>query len=141
MTDIFTILIADRNPHIREFLRRELEAEGYRVLVAKDGNQLIVLLNLSKPPDLLILDLDLPHVDGLQVLEWLKDHDSPVPVVVHTYHTEHASHPAVRNAEAFVEKTGNNIQGMKEVLTDILRKKYPFRFGASHQGRTKYIPH
>jgi DNA-binding response OmpR family regulator len=132
LTDTFTVLIADRNPHIRKFLRRELETEGYRILVAKDGNQLMVLLNVSKPPDLLILDLDLPHVDGLQVLEWLKDHDSPVPVVVHTYHTEHAGHPAVRNAAAFVEKTGNNIQGMKEILAEVLRTRYPGRFGASH---------
>ena len=88
----------------------------------------MVLLNVTKPPDLLILDLDLPHVDGLQVLAWLKDHDSPVPVVIHTYHTEHGNHPAVRDAAAFVEKTGDNIQSMKEVLTEVLRKKYPERF-------------
>jgi DNA-binding response OmpR family regulator len=141
LTDTFTVLIADRNPHIRKFLSRELETEGYRVLVAKDGNQLMVLLNVGKPPDLLILDLDLPHVDGLQVLEWLKDHDSPVPVVVHTYHTEHAGHPAVRDAAAFVEKTGNNIQGMKKILADVLRKRYPVRFGASHHSGSEHLRH
>lgn len=99
----------------------------------------MVLLNVSKPPDLLVLDLDLPHVDGLQVLEWLKHHDSPVPVVVHTYYTEHAGHPSVANAAAFVEKTGNNIQRMKEILADVLRKRYPVRFGALRYSVSKHI--
>jgi DNA-binding response OmpR family regulator len=128
LTDTFMILIADRNPHIRQFLRRELVAEGYRVLVARDGRDVQIILNGNESPDLLILDLHIPNVDGLQILEWLKDHDRFMPVIVHTYHTEYANHPAVREAAAFFEKTGNNIDSFKAVAAGVLRKWYPDRF-------------
>ena len=51
------ILIADRNRHVRDFLRRELHAEGYRIEVARDGREVLNHLQGHEPPDLLILDL------------------------------------------------------------------------------------
>ena len=44
MYDKFTILIADRNRHVREFLRRELMAEDYCVEVAKDGREVLLMI-------------------------------------------------------------------------------------------------
>ena len=84
----FTILIADRNPHIREFLRRELISAGYRVQLAKDGREVLRMTDADEPPELLILDLDMPYVNGLTILEELQNRKSPLPVVIHTFLTE-----------------------------------------------------
>ncbi|MBW1744161.1 MAG: response regulator [Deltaproteobacteria bacterium] len=124
----FCILVADRNPHVREFLRRELSIDGFQVLTAKDGREALRLLNSGNPPDLLVLDLDLPHVSGLEILKKLQDRKLRVPGVAHTFLTKYADHPAVRNSAAFVEKTGNNVDGFKLVINDVLRRWYPTRY-------------
>jgi DNA-binding response OmpR family regulator len=122
MGNEFTILIADKNPHVRRFLQRELLTDGFQVLMTKDGREALKLLNSSDPPDLLVLDLDLPDVSGLEILKKLEDQDIRIPVVVHTFLTEYADHPAVRNSAAYVEKTGNNVDGLKLVIMDALQK-------------------
>ncbi|OEU78627.1 MAG: hypothetical protein BA872_09310, partial [Desulfobacterales bacterium C00003060] len=130
VTDQFTILIADRNPHVRDFLRRELMAEGYHVETAKDGRKVVRTINSDEPPELLILDLDIPYVDGLTILEELQNRKSPLPVVVHTFLTEYANHPAVKRAAGFWEKRGDNIDGFKTTVAEVLRKSYPHRFSS-----------
>jgi phosphate regulon transcriptional regulator PhoB len=61
-----TILVVDDEELIRELLRFNLEKEGYRVISAKDGVQTLDLLTREQP-DLIILDLMLPGIDGLEV--------------------------------------------------------------------------
>lgn len=129
ITNAFTILVADRNPHIRAFLGRELAAEGYRVLTAKGGRNLLRMLSDGDAPHLLVLDLELPDVSGLQILMELQDRNPLLPVVIHTCRTEYADHPAVKKAAAFVEKTGNHIDNFKAVIGGMLRKYYPQQAG------------
>ena len=124
-TNQFSILIADRNPHVREFLRREFISAGYRVQVAKDGRDVLRMIHVDQPPQLLILDLDMPYVSGLTILEELQNRKSSMPVVVHTFLTEYAKHPAVQRAAGFWEKRGNNIDGFKETVAQVLQKRYP----------------
>jgi len=140
-TKPFTILIADRNPHVQEFLNRELMAEGYRTEVAKDGREVLRMTNSDKPPELLILDLDMPYVSGLTVLEDLQKRKSALPVVVHTFLTEHEKHPVVQMVAGFWEKRGDNIDGLKATVAQVLRECYPKRFlperGKSAQERAR----
>ena len=126
-TDHFTILIADRNPHVRKFLRRELAADGFRVLMAKDGREVLKLLHVNERPDLLILDLEIPHVTGLDILRQLQEREHLLPVVVHTLLTDHANYPEVQKAAAFVEKTGDNIDNLRAVILGVLQNWYPER--------------
>jgi DNA-binding response OmpR family regulator len=127
MGNEFTILIADKNPHVRKFLQRELLIDGFRVLITKEGREALKLLYSNNPPDLLVLDLDLPHVSGLEILKRLEDQQIRIPVVVHTFLTEYANHPAIRNSAAYVEKTGDNVDGLKLVINDALQKWYAAR--------------
>jgi len=128
MTDGFRILVADRNPHVRSFLQRELSMDGFHVLIAKDGREVLRLLDTADLPDLLIIDIELPHVSGLEILKKLQGQQTLLPVMIHTLLKEYADHPAVRNAAAFVEKTGDNVDGFKVVINDVLRKWYPTRY-------------
>ena len=132
MKDQFTILIADRNRYVREFLRRELIGEGYRVKLAKSGREVLELVFDQECVDLLILDLDVPDANELSVLEKVGDRIPTLPVVVHAFLSDYLGQPSLLSAAAFVEKRGTNIDDLKQVVSEMLQKSYPTRFERSH---------
>ncbi len=79
-TDRATILVVDDEPPIRRLLRTTLSAQPYRVVEAATGTEGLLLLRHEKP-DLVILDLGLPDLDGLEVLRRIRK-ESPVPVLI-----------------------------------------------------------
>ncbi|MBO4863180.1 MAG: response regulator transcription factor [Eubacterium sp.] len=76
----YKILIADDEDEIRSLLGLYLENEGYNVIEAKDGAEAVLLLK-EKKPDLAILDIMMPKMDGYQVLRKLRE-DSNIPVII-----------------------------------------------------------
>ena len=118
----FTILIADRNRHVREFLKREMMAAGYRVRLAKNGREVVEQVYHHEPLDLLILDLDLPDASEVAILESIEDRIPTLPVVVHSFLSEYANHPAVLSNAVFVEKKGSSIEPLKRVVFEVLNK-------------------
>lgn len=79
-THALKILVIDDEAPIRKFLRISLSGEGYNITEAESGKEGLRLTNSIKP-DLIILDLGLPDLDGLDVLEGIRGW-SPVPVLV-----------------------------------------------------------
>ena len=75
-----SILLIDDEAQIRKFLRIALSAQGYRVLEAANGEDGLAQAALYNP-DLVVLDLGLPDLDGQQVLRGLREW-SQVPVLV-----------------------------------------------------------
>lgn len=69
--DCLVLLIEDEQP-IRRFLRASLKGEGYRVVEASSGEE-GVRFAVQQPPDLVILDLGLPGIDGQDVLRQLRE--------------------------------------------------------------------
>lgn len=82
-----SVLIADDDPAIRRSLSRALELEGYEVRIAGDGNEALTSVEQSCP-DLLILDLMMPYVDGLSVCRVLRSEGKRVPILMLTARTE-----------------------------------------------------
>jgi len=124
----FTIFIADRNHNIREFLKRELEAEGYLIKLANNGPEVLKMM-IAEPPNLLILDLDMTCLDELEILDQFQNMKQSVPVVVYTLLTAYEDHPLIqKTAAAFLEKNGNNINSLKEKIAEVLRKNYRHKF-------------
>lgn len=76
----YKILIADDEPEIRDLLRLYLENEQYEVMEAEDGQQALDLLR-SRKPDLCVLDIMMPKMDGYHVLQELRK-ESNIPVVI-----------------------------------------------------------
>jgi len=66
------ILVVDDDPEMRETLQIILESGGYTVVMAEDGEQCLAKLK-EEQPDLLILDLLMPRMDGFEVCKALKD--------------------------------------------------------------------
>ena len=127
MKENFTLLIADRNRNIREFLQRELITDGYRVLLACDGRQVLKIIE-NEAPDLLIIDPDIPYADELMVFERLQNANQVIPLIVHTLPPDDTTNFFIQKAAGFVEKDGNNITNLKDTITQVLQKHYPHRF-------------
>ena len=83
------ILIVDDEPAIRRFLRTSLGAEGYNLLEAESGEEALELLGRNAV-DLIVLDLGLPGVSGLEVIQRLREEGSSVPIVVLSSRTDEA---------------------------------------------------
>ncbi|GIV82323.1 MAG: hypothetical protein KatS3mg051_1677 [Anaerolineae bacterium] len=79
-----TILIVDDDPDVRDLLREGVFAgDEYRVLEARDGPDALTLLG-QEAPDLILLDLVLPGLSGMDVLVALASHGVQAPVIVMT---------------------------------------------------------
>ena len=77
-----TLLVIEDNEALAAGLRSNLEFEGYRVLVAATAAQGLQLA--AEPPDLVILDLMLPDMDGYRLLRELRDRGASMPVLILT---------------------------------------------------------
>jgi two-component system response regulator MprA len=77
------LLVVDDERAVREALRRALELEGYEVELAEDGADALARLAASEP-DAVVLDVLMPHVDGLTVCRRLRQQGSSVPILVLT---------------------------------------------------------
>ncbi len=75
------ILVADDSPHIRDGLRAALEREGYPTLEAGDGRSALQILE-EEDVRLLLLDLELAGVSGMEVLEHVAEHRPDLPVII-----------------------------------------------------------
>jgi two-component system response regulator ResD len=79
-----SVVVVDDEPTIAEVVARYLERAGYRTRVAADGPHALALCAQS-PPDLVVLDIMLPGIDGLEVMRRLREHDpSPARVILLT---------------------------------------------------------
>jgi DNA-binding response OmpR family regulator len=83
-----TVLVVDDEAAIAEAVRARLSSEGFEVLVAADGPQALEVAERERP-DLVVLDLMLPGMDGLEVCKRLQ-HDHWVPVLMLTAKAEEA---------------------------------------------------
>jgi DNA-binding response OmpR family regulator len=75
-----SVLVVDDEPILRETIAFNLQREGYSVLLAEDGEEALETAR-AESPDLIILDIMLPKLDGLQVLRILRE-ESTVPILL-----------------------------------------------------------
>jgi two-component system KDP operon response regulator KdpE len=87
MTGPVRVLVVDDEPPIRRFLRTSLGVEGYHILEAENGQAAINLIERN-PPDIVILDLGLPDIDGVDVIQRLRERGSTVPIIVLSSRTD-----------------------------------------------------
>ena len=102
-----TILVAEDDPSISNVLFRALSHEGYEVKRAVDGAEALEILT-AQPTDLVILDITMPHVDGLEVCRRLRDAGNRRPVLMLTARTE----------------VGNRVAGLDAGADDYLVKPF-----------------
>lgn len=87
--DEVRVLFVEDDPAVAQMYRLKLELDGYSVDVASDGEQALSRAS-SDPPDIVFLDIRLPKLDGLGVLEALRQHERThqIPVVILSNYSE-----------------------------------------------------
>lgn len=81
-----TVLIAEDSHDTRIMLKRAFELKGYNVIEAEDGNEAIEVVNETRP-NLIVVDLNMPVVDGLETIKKIRTLEAPgehVPIVAIT---------------------------------------------------------
>lgn len=121
----FTILIADRNPHVREFLKREMVAAGYRVRLAQNGREVVRCCYHAEPIDLIILDPDFPDLEESALVKKLRNRIPVLPVIFHTHPGDDESFARLFSEAVFVEKQGNSVEHLKQLVSNILSDMQP----------------
>ena len=82
------ILVVDDERAVRDSLRRALELEGYEIELAENGRDALDRLASDSEPDVLVLDVLMPGVDGLEVCRTLRRKGSRIPVLMLTARTQ-----------------------------------------------------
>jgi two-component system nitrogen regulation response regulator NtrX len=123
------ILVIDDEVGIRDSMRRTLEYQGYQFIGAATGQEGLALIERD-PPDLVFLDIKMPGMDGLEVLERIKASNPAVPVVMVSGHgtAQNAFEARDKGASGFIEKPFS-----EPVLLERIEKEL-----AGHRTETAY---
>ena len=104
------ILIVDDDDRLREFVRVNLEMEGYAVREASNADEGLKALE-DEPPDLILLDVMMPHVDGWEMLQRVQERHGvgAIPVIMFSGKVDEQSlkTAATRGAQGFIGKPFN----------------------------------
>jgi two-component system cell cycle response regulator DivK len=114
-----TILIADDHADNRELLQLLLSGAGYDVCEAKDGNECLALAR-DQPPDLIVMDLSMPGLDGWEVFRELKkdQRTRTIPCMAVTAHAELDRHQTLETGfSAYVSKPFSGDVLLKTIAT------------------------
>lgn len=106
---------------------------GIKVVLSKDGQEALEILNLQKPPpDFIFLDINMPRMNGIECLVKLKSDDrfKTIPVIIYSTTTDsrEVKKMILLGADEFISKA-NSFEGLKESICKILMMEY----SATHQ--------
>jgi len=99
------VLVVDDDPRLREFMRVNLEMEGYSVREAASADEALEALE-DQAPELVLLDVVMPGVDGWQMLQRMQERHGSIPVIMFSGQVDanSASEAEERGARGFVGK-------------------------------------
>lgn len=102
-----TILLVEDTEDTRQVMKFALERKGYEVLEAVDGYE-AVDVTLEKRPDLILMDMSLPLMDGLsatRIIRGMEDESAEVPIIVITAHSHYYAEKALEaGCDAVISK-------------------------------------
>jgi two-component system, response regulator, stage 0 sporulation protein F len=117
------ILVVEDDKNIQELLREELNDEGYTITIAANGKEALTALKgkEQEKPDLIILDLRMPKMDGLDTIGYILKSKNETPVVIHTAYASYKDDALAMAADAFVVKS-HDLTRLKEVIFELIGK-------------------
>jgi len=108
------VLIVDDERNLRTLYQRELEREGYQVLCASTAREGLELIE-NERPDVLVLDIRMPGMDGLEALARTLDQHPQLPVILNTAYSGYKDDFLSWGADAYLVKSAD----LTELLTTI----------------------
>ncbi len=101
------ILLVDDDKNILRLLKYELEEDGYQVSMASNGKEALTILNLDKKPNLVIMDLRMPGMDGLETIGHIIKLKFELPVIIFSAYSGYKNDSMALAADAYVVKSSD----------------------------------
>jgi DNA-binding response OmpR family regulator len=115
------ILLVDDDDGLRDLYEEELQGEGYEVVTAKNGKEALQKLERENP-DLVVLDIVMPKMDGIEALGRIIGKDKTVPIILHTSHPGYQEEFMSWAADAYLLKS-TNLAKLKKKIQELLEKE------------------
>lgn len=112
------ILIVEDEQNQRELYTTELEEEGYKVDQAADGEEAVKMVGKTKY-DLVILDIRMPDMDGIEALGKILSKEKKLPIIIYTAYSNYKSNFMTWTANAYLTKS-SNLDELKEKVKEVL---------------------
>ena len=113
--------MVEDDKNVRRLLKEELNDEGYSITVASNGKEALSMLQKreNEKPDLIILDLRMPKMDGFETMGHILKSRQDTPVIIHTAYSSYKNDVMVMAADAYVEKS-HDLKKLKDVIKDLI---------------------
>jgi CheY-like chemotaxis protein len=115
------ILVADDEMSIRLLYSEELKEEGYEVYMASNGREALEIVE-KIPLDLVILDIKMPEMDGIEALRQIKEKRPDLPVVLSTAYGEYRQDFATWASDEYLVKS-SDLEDLKAVVRRHLKEQ------------------
>jgi DNA-binding response OmpR family regulator len=115
------LLVVDDEENIRLLYKEELSEEGYDVMLAESGSEAIKIVKENNV-DLVILDIKMPKIDGIETLRQIKEEKRDLPVVLCSAYGEYKQDFCTWASDAYIVKSAN-LAELKSIVRNIIDKK------------------
>ncbi len=115
--------MVEDDKNVRRLLTEELNDDGYAISAAADGKEALSMLKKkdNEKPDLIILDLRMPKMDGFETMGYILKSRQETPVIIHTAYSSYKNDVMVMAADAYVEKS-HDLTKLKDVIKELIGK-------------------
>jgi len=122
MTDKkYKLLIVDDEPNLRMLYEAEFKSEGYEVTMASNGPEAIKMVEKEKP-DLVIMDIRMPGMDGIEAMGEILGQDNQLPVIINSAYSHYKENFMSWSADAYVVKS-SNLDELKAKVKELIDSK------------------
>ena len=115
-----TILVVDDDEAIRTLLQEELEEEGYKVLIATNARDALKMV-AAEPLDLVVLDIRMPGMDGLEALPRILGIKEGLPVIMNTAYSQYQDSFMSWAADAYIVKS-SDLTELKDKIRELVNR-------------------
>ena len=116
-----TLLVVDDEAHQRMLYQEELSDEGYQIILARNGKEAVEKI-LKIVPDLIVLDIRMPVMDGLEALGKIIGKKRTIPIIIHSAYSSYKDDFMSWAADDFVVKSAD-LTELKRKIRGLLDKK------------------
>ena len=115
------ILVVDDEENIRYLYEQELIEEGYQTVLAKDDKECLEKVR-TESPDLIILDMRMSRMDGLEAIGWIIELNKNLPVIINTGYPSVKENYISWSADAYIQKS-SNLNILKTAIKEVFEKR------------------